>query len=1686
MSLLDDVKRARGEDTRSTSTVVTPQGSQINGSLLDKVRTVRGEVVSQPVKVSQPSRTDQIKEKVGGFLGQAYQYLWGDNERILQLSEDDVVKRMNVEQQKGADTSKLFNTLKIVQKARRPDASLVEKYGTGTLMRIARAGTQLATGAVGFGASVLDTLSQQTEQMIELDRQKAEKLKGTPMGEYYKAKLPKEGEDTTNWFREKSKSLKKYVEDHSVSNPTFADLVSQGSASMAGFALMNFATGPQGAVVSESLIESANTYETLRNEGKSFEESTLKADASLLGNLVLNHFLNIFEMDDKQVGAVRKLFEGAGKEGVQEGLQQVISNLTTGRPITEGVLESAGVGGVLGGVTVFTLPGAGGQQIRLEEVGSVETRKEEKPDLKGLEPVKTEMVKYKSAEDYASTEGTTVDKQIGVISSNNIQVRDPVDVTTAEYKSLYEDIKVNGVKEPVIVEILEDGTIRTTEGSHRVTIAKDLGLNVPVIVTKGKLEGLNTIKEMFESVKSEPTPKEETYYHGTNKTIKGQLKPTTDKSASYGSGVYLTNNQNIAKDYGKNVIEVTASPNLKARTITEQERQNIVELYGKEQKDYIDSLLGKEYNALRIPERNGDGFETVVYDPSVIQKKEIEPKKEMAEGKAERKEAKEPAEKKKETKKPSKTKKSPEKKPTKPPKTVKKKTQVEKTTSDQDIIDYVDKKGVKFRLDSTENNEKVTIKFLQHPDIEGKETAGYQFIENLAKSTSLNLKQKEREIIQDVLVKNFAGQKQINMAEFKRAIIGQLMPLEAIQTNTYADYGSDNLGGNYDSTTTYILNSGYNHGVTGHFYSDFKKSLLANEVEVKEIPESEQNPRAKWAVVRKGVELTRENIEENVLTVATSEKLAQDWVVDHLRGPESDVIEYNVTEGLFSHFRSFDVEQWTNDDPDAVKIAHIAEAQSDAFQHLERIDERKDIEQRLNYQLGNLSGLETKYERIKLEDRTDTGAKGLELAEIKDQIDGLKKMISGYEQELKEFGDLPKEASQFLSYKNIWHERTVREAITIKAREGFDLIRFPTPRTVAVIEGFVGGEGDNRMPYEIVSANDDQILEVGDTIEYGGEELTVVQADNYSITVAPSKNVNSFSDSDFRQEEANALLEDLQYEVKKMEEVWGEVRTPEKAQQVLDSVSVLDQLAKYTNKKEVLRYVTDTTKQSEERIAEIKSFKSPDPKLLKGIPKSAIEDAKRNTLGYSLGNEKMYLQTLVEQEEGEYSLEDFEEDFLQRFSEDDPDYKGMFSEVFFVDDGYDQTVYVITEGNSEQFGQPDQYDQAKSIEDFDIEDFSGNERTVLDFYDKQLNRYLQKLRKGNLELVTDDNGYEWWETKVTKDDIRPPTAYRLQEDLEKVGIKITQEQEQEILDLNKQIFGDANVKVVGQILAGNKALGVYSDRIIKILDKQADPKDTYYHEAVHKYLDIFTSRDEYIEILKEGRDRYNISNLLQVEEKIAEDFIDYANRRKGVTGKIKAYFDKVLARIKSYMGNKSTIDSLYADIVSGKARVRASKVAVSIEQKVEGAFDNIAGYEQINVKDQARRASDLITSDIDRVRRIIAGELPLPDGLRAGMLIKGVEEYAYLTNDIDLVRSLAVSPLVAETSIHAQELRLLAERDENSVLSRVQSLASERAKIVQRRYGTVEKAIKKETEKIKKEVKINKYDWNSFINSIEC
>ena len=281
---------------------------------------------------------------------------------------------------------------------------------------------------------------------------------------------------------------------------------------------------------------------------------------------------------------------------------------------------------------------------------------------------------------------------------------------------------------------------------------------------------------------------------------------------------------------------------------------------------------------------------------------------------------------------------------------------------------------------------------------------------------------------------------------------------------------------------------------------------------------------------------------------------------------------------------------------------------------------------------------------------------------------------------------------QFIAHRKNYPERVIREEIKQGAIDGKKVMYFPMPHTIATIEGYVSVDDEfGALPY-VTNNNHRNDLVAGEDIEYAGEDMTVVKADEYDIKVAPAKDVNSWNLDSYISEEVEVYMEEIREE-------FGE-------QNNIDELEYMGfQKPWNVNFKESLR----------------KEF-ADDEGLVKF---SDIEDKLSEWL-----SEHSYVAT----------------DPIQTIEE-------LGYEVF-ADEGA-RDVYVVADGAAvENFKQPDQYDEV-SREDFDINDLSSVEQTVVNHY-VEAGEFLKTEREGNIEEVEDDNNYGWWKTNITEEDRSNP------------------------------------------------------------------------------------------------------------------------------------------------------------------------------------------------------------------------------------------------------------------------------------------------------------------------------------------
>jgi len=98
----------------------------------------------------------------------------------------------------------------------------------------------------------------------------------------------------------------------------------------------------------EAATEAGSVYDDLIRQGKTPEEAAEAADKAFFANQILVAYTNRLGLfGDKGTQILRRTY-GAATEGSQEMGQQVISNVLTGRPASEGVAESGLIGALIG------------------------------------------------------------------------------------------------------------------------------------------------------------------------------------------------------------------------------------------------------------------------------------------------------------------------------------------------------------------------------------------------------------------------------------------------------------------------------------------------------------------------------------------------------------------------------------------------------------------------------------------------------------------------------------------------------------------------------------------------------------------------------------------------------------------------------------------------------------------------------------------------------------------------------------------------------------------------------------------------------------------------------------------------------------------------------------------------------------------------------------------------------------------------------------------------------------------------------------------------------------------------------------------------------------------------------------------------------------------------------------------
>lgn len=181
-------------------------------------------------------------------------------------------------------------------------------------------------------------------------------------------------------------------------------------------------------------------------------------------------------------------------------------------------------------------------------------------------------------------------------------------------------------------------------------------------------------------------------------------------------------------------------------------------------------------------------------------------------------------------------------------------------------------------------------------------------------------------------------------------------------------------------------------------------------------------------------------------------------------------------------------------------------------------------------------------------------------------------------------------------------------------------------------------------------------------------------------------------------------------------------------------------------------------------------------------------------------------------------------------------------------------------------------------------------------------------------------------------------------------------------------------------------------------------------------------------------------------------------------------------------------------LTAGSGKTKTSKLALGVQQqavrdKLTKSLGDLPQYSKVDMKEQARFATDLVSNDEARAIRIATGQEIPPANILPESVFTAVELKAQATGDIDLLRQLANSSLTGEATAMGQRLRALAERNPDSAVGAMQGLADARKKAFEakKKGANAAKAVTAEIKAIRAaKPRVEKETFESFVASLAC
>ena len=172
----------------------------------------------------------------------------------------------------------------------------------------------------------------------------------------------------------------------------------------------------------------------------------------------------------------------------------------------------------------------------------------------------------------------------------------------------------------------------------------------------------------------------------------------------------------------------------------------------------------------------------------------------------------------------------------------------------------------------------------------------------------------------------------------------------------------------------------------------------------------------------------------------------------------------------------------------------------------------------------------------------------------------------------------------------------------------------------------------------------------------------------------------------------------------------------------------------------------------------------------------------------------------------------------------------------------------------------------------------------------------------------------------------------------------------------------------------------------------------------------------------------------------------------------------------------------------GEGKLKASRLQARVNKVLDKTPEAIkeelglATYNEMSRDANIAAATKFVTENPAEAMKVLTGEIPAPKGILRNSLYVAMENNA--VGDVELAQKLAS----LSSTRYGQEINILSKLNPDNPVRAMRNIIEVREKAYEARTGKKStEAIKKTTATIKEKIKIpDKYDWKSFIKSIEC